>query len=171
MVYYYDWALVGMIHAIFGMTWFSVVFAAQLLMGPVLRKATKLVELAPLGAVGPKIAPVGTMAGTLTVITGFLFALMKFGVDPSGWPANPEARAVLVALVVALTSLAIGFLILKPMADEMGKNRPPTPPPPEAEIPPPVKAKLSKMERWLNVQALLMLTMVVMMVLAIEGGV
>lgn len=170
MVYYYDWAVMGMIHAVFGMTWFGTVLTAQMLMGPILRKATKLVELAPLGMLGPKISPVSAGAAVMTVITGFLFALMKFGVDPSGWPANPEARAVLVALTVAVVSLAIGFLILKPMAEDMGKNRPATPPPPEAEIPPPVKAKLTKMERWLNVQALLMLTMVAMMIIAIEGG-
>jgi len=161
----------GMIHAVFGMTWFAMVAAGQVLMGPILRKSTKLVELAPLGAIGPKIAPVGLAAGALTIITGFLFMLMKFGVDPGGWPANPEARVVLVALVVAIISLSIGLLILKPLAEEMGRNRPATPPPPEAEIPPPVKEKLSKMERWLNVQAILMLTMVAMMILAIEGGV
>ena len=60
--------------------------------------------------------------------------------------------------------------MLRPAALGLAKNRPATPPPPEAEIPTPVKGQLKKLAMLIHVQSLFMALMLAFMVIAIEGG-
>jgi hypothetical protein len=137
---------------------------------PMLTKSTKLVELAPMGRFAPQVSAAGAGLGFLTLITGVAFLMVKYGTDPGVWFAMGRTQAVLAALFTALASLAFGMLVLRPAALGLAKDRPATPPPPDAEIPEPLKPRLKRVAMYMHVQTLFVVLMLAFMVIAIEGG-
>lgn len=170
MVYDVTVAAVGMVHAFIGVSWFSMSMVAEVVLSPILKKSTKMGELAPLGVLAPKVSMIATVLGLLTILSGFTFLLVKFPLDQFDWLGYGETRAVIAALCTAAAAMAWGLLVTKPAAMGLMKNRPPTPPPPDTPIPEPVKAGMAKVAKISRVQTTIVVLTFVFMVLAIEGG-
>lgn len=170
MVYDVEWAAAGMIHAFFGVSWFGMSMVSEMVLAPTLTKSTKIAELAPIGRFAPRVSIAGTVLGTLTLLSGFTYLVLKFGTDVNSWFSNGITQAILGALFTTLAALVYGLAVMRPAAMALAKNRPATPPPPDADIPEPMKPKLQKVAMLSHIMTLFPVIALVFMVIALEGG-
>jgi hypothetical protein len=159
-----------MVHALFGVMWFGIHVLVEMIFVPVLTKSTKLVELAPVARFAPSVSSAGNALGILTTVTGVVFLYIKFPPDQVDWLGFGETQAIIAALVTAFVSLVFANAVLRPAALALTKDAPATPPPPDAEIPPPLLPRLKRVAMYMRIQTSFVVLMLVFMVIAIEGG-
>ncbi len=168
MIYYPEWALAGLVHAFFGITWMGMHMASEILLVPDFHKAEKLADM-PLMRKVPLISKVQGILGILTLLTGLIFLFVKFGTDIGSFPDKPEARTVLIALGVVVGLLVFGFGILKKRGEALGKRA--STMKPMDPLPDDFKAELMTIGTFLHIQAGGVLVVFVLMILAIHGGI
>jgi len=168
VLYHPEWALMGIIHGLVGVFWVGIHFNNEAFLLPSMAKAQKLADM-PMLRMMPKISMVGAILGFSTLITGVIFFLIRFPLDPGGWLADPEARTVLVGLVMVLASLVIGMGILRPGAEAFGKKAGAMSP--MDPLPDDMKAGLARIGMFLHISTALVVGALITMILAINGGI
>lgn len=161
-------AIVGIIHGLIGVFWVGVHFGNEAFLLPSMAKAQKLADM-PMLRVVPRISMVGTILGFLTLITGFIFLLIRWPIDPGAWVSDPESRMVIIGLGLVLTSLVIGMAVLRPSAKAFGKKAASLNP--MEPLPEEMKAGLARLAMFLHISSGLVVGALITMLLAINGGI
>ncbi len=168
VLYNPEFAVVGMIHGLIGVFWVGIHFNNEAFLLPSMAKAEKLADM-PMMRLMPKISIAGMLLGLLTLITGVIFLLIRFPIDPGGWLNDPEARMVIIGLGLVLTTLAIGMGVLRPGAMALGKKAAELKP--MDPLPEDFRQGLARISMFLHISSGLVVGTLVLMILAINGGI
>lgn len=160
--------IMGAIHGMTAVTWMGVHIANELYLLPDIKGATKLAD-APGLRKAKRISMLGAMLGMGTLITGLIFFFLKWGLRTADYTADPEARTVLIALVVVLVVMGMGMGIMRPLAEGIGK-RAATMNPMEA-FPEDFKGDLMRLHKMLHISGILVIAAFLLMIVAINGGI
>lgn len=168
VLYNPEWAIIGIIHGMIGVFWVGIHFVNEAFLLPSFGKAEKLADM-PMLRVLPKISIVATILGFLTLISGVIFLLVRFPIDPNGWLADAESRMVIIGLIMVVTSLGIGMAILRPAAKAFGMKAATLGP--MAPLPEEMKKELARVGMFVHISSGLVIGTLVAMLLAINGGI
>jgi uncharacterized membrane protein len=117
-----------MLHILFGAMWVGAILFLGLVVSPALKKAGPAVQGPAMGAIGPSALRYGPTMGALTILTGLGNLWLRQSLSIDGLTGTEWGRTILIVLVLALATEALGEFIVKPAAgaisDEMKKMKP-----------------------------------------------
>ena len=130
------YAALKLIHVLLAAAWVGAGILSNLVLMPVLARATPMTRREVMGAFSPRMLRFSNMVGGLTLLSGLVLlipALDARGLTWGGLTDDPWGRFIAFGLIMNLLALYLVNFAIRPTARVMGKLQqelPPHPPPP-----------------------------------------
>ena len=162
-------AIAGVVHVIFGAFYFGTHLFAEAVFLPAMRKAKTNAELSVHQALFKKMGPFFGGLGMGALVTGLLYLFAKFGTDFGALLALPESRTIIIALAIFVVMILIATFVHRPIAEWIAAQDLASSP--TGEPSPEIRAKIEKFSSVAHITTGGVLIVIVLMVIAANGGI
>ncbi len=162
-------AIAAVLHVTVAAFYFGTHMFGEMVFLPGMRKAKTNGELAVYQGIFKKLGPLFGGLGFGALLTGVLYLFAKFGTDFGLILASPEPRTIVAALVIFVGLITVATTVHRPIANWLNAQDLQSNPAeaPSAEV----TARIEKFAKVSHGQTIGVVTVIVLMAIAANGGI
>lgn len=162
-------AAAAVIHVLTGVMWIAVFSSIELIVLRDLANAKRLQDLGTMKNHAARLSKLATMLGLGTLITGLAYLFLKYGTNLSFLASYPPSRTILIAFGIVCVLLVVGIAVLRPKAAALGKRVATLDP--AQPLPDDFLAAAKQLVEIARLQGVGLVVVLILMVLAVQGGI